>query len=598
MAQDLIGLAQARSKFLPADQAFVLQVNPIEDNQLQIQWSIAPEYYLYKDKLQVEVFPEQQKNSSIIQMDQQATRVIDDPYFGKQDVYENIVDFFVPLNKLKTQYPKAMTIHYQGCAAQGLCYPPKSSSFKFHWRDGILVGISPINSVESAHAPHETETAKTSEISAEDVPYFNASFIQTLFTFLGLGILLSFTPCVLPMLPILSSVIVGQKQRSYFKGFTLSLTYTLSMSLVLALLGALAVLLGKNLSALFQHPVIISLFASLFIYLGLVQLGIGKLSLPNTVQNRLHQWQSNLPAGSYVNAFVMGALATLIASPCVSAPLVGALSYMAQTGNYVLGMTTLFCLGLGMGLVLIIAGTLGNHLLPRTGNWMHIINKIFACMLFALSIWLLGRFVSETTYALLWAAWCCIAASFLGTFSNIKQLPSRLGMLLLLPALLLASFVIQKEPYPIQRLSAFVQLEPMQVTSVELSYHKLESIDDLTHYLKSNESKNKPTLLKAHATWCTTCKHNEKVIFEQSEVIEGLKNWQLLMIDMTKMTPAKQSLAKHLKIYGPPALLFFDQNGNEEKQDRLIGKSNLNEFMHTLNKYERSNKHKKEVLAN
>lgn len=569
--------------FLKTEQAFELSVIVDDADNLKIIWQIAPEYYLYQNSLNIELISRQSPKHAQLPLTLPQTKIIDDPFFGEQRIYENQLELSVPPERLKDVAPIGINIHYQGCAAAGLCYPPETKTFRLTWDNQTIKEITPttVDRLDSF--------AKEALVEAQAEPgdniisdHLNQSFLHAMLAFLGLGFLLSFTPCVLPMLPILSTVIVGQQQRSYRKGFLLSLCYTLSMSLVLALLGVLAVGLGKNLSVLFQQTWIICLFAGLFIYLGLVQLGFAKLHLPSGMQNSIHALQSSLPAGSYLNAFVMGALATLIASPCVSAPLVGALSYMAQTDDYVLGFSALFCLGLGMGFMLVIAGTLGNHFFPRAGRWMHFVNKLFASMMFALSIWLLSRALSPTIIAISWGIWCLVNAYLLGAFTNLHQLPSRIGMIFVIPAVLLFGFVMIKEPNPVHKLIYAFSNTSLSSAIAGTSYQAISSTKELNDFVLMAQSQNKPTLIKAYADWCTTCQHNEKAIFDQTAVQQALNNWQLLVIDMTKMAPSKQELLNHLNIYGPPAILFITADGEELTNQRIIGKSTAAQFLQAL----------------
>ncbi len=583
-SNDLTGLGISKSNFLSQAQAFQLQsfINPQGD--ITLSWILAPGYYLYQKQLSLFLHSEQgKKEIQLSDLELPPAKIIHDPYFGEQPIYEGILEFSLALKNI-VPGSTSLKVHYQGCSEQGLCYPPIDKSFNIHWQNNKILTLTESQNIsQKTLAPENTILKPTSPTTPETNTLFSASILKTLLTFLGLGTLLSFTPCVLPMLPILSSVIIGQKKLNTKKAFLLSLSYTMSMALTLALLGVIAVFLGKNFQALFQQPLFITAFASIFMYLGLVQVGIVHFGLPSSLQNKISQWQMNFPAGSYLNAVVMGTLATLIASPCVSAPLVGALSFIAQTGNYWLGASTLFCLGLGMGSVLMIAGTLGGHYLPKAGQWMHIVNKFFAAILFALSIWLISRILSSQTALILWSLWCLLIAYWLGTFSHLKEISARIGVLFMLAACVCLLTVKHNDNSP-QQLLTNLWYGTTQNKVADLHFKTIDSIEDLHQFLITAQKHQSPTLVKAYANWCTTCKDNEKVIFANTIAQSKLKNWQLLIIDMTEMTAEKQALINHLNIYGPPAILFFNTDGKEAREERLIGKSSLAPFLARLSK--------------
>lgn len=583
-SNDSTGLSISKSSFLSQAQAFQLQsfINPQGD--ITFSWILAPRYYLYQKQISLFLHTEQgNKEIQISDLQLPPAKLIHDPYFGEQPIYEGILEFNLALKNI---VPNAtlLTVHYQGCSEQGLCYPPIEKSFSMAWKNNKLLSLTENQDTSQKKLnPENTVLSSTPPSPPATNTLFSTSILKTLLTFLGLGMLLSFTPCVLPMLPILSAVIIGQKKLNTEKAFLLSLSYTISMALTLALLGIIAVFLGKNFQALFQQPLFIAVFSSIFMYLGLVQVGVVHFGLASSLQNKISQWQMNFPAGSYLNAVVMGSLATLIASPCVSAPLVGALSFIAQTGNYWLGASTLFCLGLGMGSVLMIAGTLGGHYLPKAGQWMHIVNKFFAAILFALSIWLISRILSSQTALILWSLWCLLIAYWLGTFSNLKALGSRIGVLFMLTACVCLLAIKHNHSSP-QQLLTNLWHGTMQSKVAVLHFNTIDSIEDLHQFLMKAQKNQSPTLVKAYANWCTACKDNEKMIFSNTIAQSKLQNWQLLMIDMTEMSAEKQALINHLNIYGPPAILFFGTDGKEAQEERLVGKSNLASFLARLSK--------------
>lgn len=575
------------AKFLPADSAFSLSIEKTAPNQATLQWNIAPEYYLYQDKLSVNISSKQNTNLKQkldIKKITSPSRIIQDPYFGEQSIYENNLTLDIPLEKswLENNHTLIFEVAYQGCAAKGLCYPPNTTHYYATIDNHKISHISDTSISTKSSQSTLQSTSKPNDNFLSVATLFNGSLLKSLLTFYLFGVLLSFTPCVLPMLPILSSVLVGQKNLNTKKAFLLSLCYTLSLSAMLALIGSLAVLMGKNFQALFQQTWIIVLFSTMFAYLGLVQLGKIHLSLPGVLHNRIHQIQAKFPAGSYLNAIMMGALAILIASPCVSAPLVGALSYISQTGDHILGAGALFMLGLGMGTLLIFVGTLGGRYIPKAGNWMHVVNKVFAAILFALSAWLLGRVLPEWISTGLWVLWSFVVAFMLGTFSSWRQLSKDIGMIFFIYGCLLTISIMQGQPHPLQPFKWMLHSTTNQsALQANLHFENIGSTQALHN--KVQQSSQKLSIVKITADWCTVCQHNEDIIFKQPEAQSKLNNWSLYKVDVTKMDTDKEKLLNSLGVYGPPVLLFYDQDGQEQVERRIIGKGQLSQFLNTVN---------------
>lgn len=582
-------LPQSNKQFLPIDSAFSLFVDKADNSTIKVNWTIAKGYYLYSEKMLITLNqPEQKAINYQTLLKSKPNRVIEDPYFGEQAIFDSSLELLLPIEQswLTQNQILSLQIRYQGCASQGLCYPPKKKVFQVHIQDQklshITEGERPLNAVSTGTQTKVSHTP-ISQQHSDPMTLLSGSLLKSLTTFFLLGLLLSFTPCVLPMIPILSSVLIGEKQLNTRKAFLLSFCYTLSLSIVLTLFGILAVLMGKNFQALFQQTWIILTFSGLFIYLGLTQLGWLHLSLPHTLHNKLHEFQARFSAGSYLNAIVMGAFAILIASPCVSAPLVGALSYISQTGNVLLGGSALFMLGMGMGTTLIIAGTLGGKYLPKAGNWMHVVNKVFAAILFALSIWLLSRVLPDWFSSLLWIGWCLIVAAMLGTFSSWQQAPKLIGVVFALYACFLTIGLTQGQYSPLQPIRGLWAPALATHSDNTLQFKTIDSLENLERIIDANTN-DSPTLVKVTAEWCTVCQKNERTIFKQLTSQEKLKagQWNLYKIDITQMTQSKEVLLKQLNIYGPPVMLFWDKAGNERIQHRIVGEAKLPEFLSTL----------------
>lgn len=582
-------LPQSNKQFLPIDSAFSLFVDKADNSTIKVNWTISKGYYLYSEKMLITLNQSEKTATNYhTLLKSQPHRVIDDPYFGEQAIFDSSLELLLPIDQswLAQNQTLSLQIHYQGCASEGLCYPPKKKVFQVHIQDQklnhITEGEHTLNAVSDG-TPKKVSHTPSAQQYSDPMSLLSGSLLKSLTTFFLLGLLLSFTPCVLPMIPILSSVLIGEKQLNTRKAFLLSFCYTLSLSIVLTLFGILAVLMGKNFQALFQQTWIILAFSGLFIYLGLTQLGWLKLSLPHTLHNKLHELQARFSAGSYLNAVVMGAFAILIASPCVSAPLVGALSYISQTGNILLGGSALFMLGMGMGTTLIIAGTLGGKYLPKAGNWMHVVNKVFAAILFALSIWLLSRVLPAWFSSTLWIGWCLIVAVMLGTFSNWQQAPKLVGVVFAMYACVLTIGLTQGQYSPLQPIRSLWAPPLAAQADNALQFKTIDSLENLERIIHTNTN-DSPTLIKVTAEWCTVCQKNERTIFEQLPSQEKLKagQWNLYKIDITQMTQPKEMLLKQLNIYGPPAMLFWDKTGNERIQNRIVGEAELSEFLSTL----------------
>lgn len=438
----------------------------------------------------------------------------------------------------------------------------------------------------SHHPPTTMKTAVIidPETAQEKVTQLlvNNNWGLILIGFLSLGVLLAFTPCVLPMIPILASIIVGQgKKITTRRAFGLSLTYVLAMAVTYALAGVIAGLAGNYVQAYLQNPWVITGFSLIFVCLALSLLGLYELRLPAGLHHRFATFSHQQTKGTYTGVAIMGCLATLIASPCVTAPLVGVLSYIGQSGNAVLGGLALFCLGLGMGLPLLLVGTLGGSILPKTGTWLRAVNVFFGLMLLGVAIWFMERIVPDYISMLLWAVLALITSVYMGVFDKMPTKP--LGKLLKALSLLVLLYGLALA------LGAFMGnnnvLQPLQingnntVTSKPVQWEVMGNLATLQSRLK--EPSNKPIIVDFYADWCVSCKHMDKYVFTDPQVKKLLEQFTLLRVDVTNSNEADMAITKHYQVIAPPTLLFFNQAGQQLKT-RIDGEQNTQELMNTL----------------
>jgi len=563
-------------KVLASDQAFMLNV-AFENSLVKFQWQIAPGCYLYKDRLHVFVMKKDLSKVSLMAHAKLPTAVrIDDPALGPEFIYKDQLSFPLSLaDYTNEQNTLKLQVQYQGCAESGFCYPPVSRWYEVTIANHQIQALTPLSEAPTLTA-HPTPADKP--VSSGGLTSLEGkSTFSIIASFYLVGILLTFTPCVLPMIPILFGVIVGESHLNTRKAFWLSLVYVISMSLTYALAGIVAATLGKNLQALFQKPIAVFLFAGLFFYLGLVQLGVTRFHFPQRFQDRLNKLHHQQVRGSYIGAAIMGVLATLIASPCVSAPLIGALSYISQSGSVLLGGSALLAMGLGMGTLLLIMGTLEGKLLPKKGPWMHAVNQIFAIMMFGLGVWLLGRILHDSVVLALWGAVLIFAAYCMGSFGKQSGYAGRAGFALVIYAFVLFWGALHGEEDPMKPLlTGFWGDKSTDDASL---FATIDSEQALTPILDAAKKQQRPLMLVFSAEWCTACKHLEHNVFTDAAVQESLSQLTLVEADVSPYSKTNQILLQKFALIGPPAILFFDKNGRELTSYRIIGEVTPKEFL-------------------
>jgi len=549
--------------FLNVDQAFQLSAHAETSNRVTLYWLIADGYYLYKKRLSVS-----SDNAHIGEIVLPTGKQQHDEFFGDVEIYEQQLEISVPI--INAGQMITLNIGYQGCAHAGLCYPPTTRTLD------IELPSTPAAQLETAVSTNNSN----SQISEQDQfaqRLSNQNLTTVLWLFLLAGLLLAFTPCVFPMIPILSSIIAGQGENmTTARGFRLSLVYVLAMALTYTLAGILVGMTGANLQIWFQNPWIISSFALLFVILSLSMFGFYELQMPNALQSRLTAISSRQQSGSYIGAGIMGLLSALIVGPCVTAPLIGALIYIAETGDPIIGGLALFALSMGMGLPLLLIGTSAGKYLPKAGGWMEPIKAVFGVMLLALAIWFLERILEMPIILGLFGALLIGCAMFMGVFNPTTSAWARcrqtLAWLLLVYGTLLligASAGSHNLIKPLQNI--FVSTEQSGSSKQHLEFEQIRGVEGLNAVLDRARTESKPVFLDFYADWCIACKELDVYTFTDTDVQLALNGFILIQTDVTENNQQDQELLSSLGLFGPPALLFYDTTGLEDKSSRLVG---------------------------
>jgi thiol:disulfide interchange protein DsbD len=553
-------LAGARD-FLPPDEAFAMREVTAADGALVIEWDIAPGYYLYRDKTRITALT---PGASLAAPELPTGEMKDDPEFGKVAIWRE----HARVRSAVVERPTGgglfeAEVRYQGCAEDGICYPPIRKPVAF----GVVAAAS-------GFAAATAGDLAPSERIARD--FDQRSLAATLVVFLGLGLLLSFTPCVLPMVPILSGIIVGQAGGGARRGFVLSVVYVVAMAASYALAGVIAGLLGHNLQVLFQHPIAVGSFSILFVLLALAMFDVFNLALPARWQQGLERLSRTQRGGSYIGVAVMGVLSALIVGPCVAPPLAGALAYISQSGSGLVGGSALFALGLGMGLPLIALGATTGHLLPRVGAWMVGVKQVFGVIFLAVAIYFLSRIVSGPVVLALWAALAFGVGVSLGAFdrpvvalTGARRLRQAAGLLALVYGVVLLVGAAAGADNPWRPLLPFAQ-SSTGAPGAMTRFIPVRTIADVERAVTAAQADGQQAMLDVYADWCVECKHLERKTFTDPAVVTRLSKLSLLRVDVTADDQADRALLAHFDLYGPPALLFF-ADGQELRSARING---------------------------
>ncbi|MGQ4277081.1 protein-disulfide reductase DsbD [Pseudidiomarina sp. E22-M8] len=556
----------AQSEFLPVDQAFQFDFRQ-QSKKLTLRFEIAEGYYLYQHRFS---FGDSVPLAEQVQLPPGEAHY--DEFFGESTIYRKQLEFTLLLANTNAE---SITITYQGCADAGLCYPPTSKNIPLSAvTDSVAVtpGVAATNRAATPVINVEQVAANSQQFSATGL--FDDLNEQPLIWLLGIfllaGIGLAFTPCVLPMYPILSTIIMGSQQRlSTGRAFTLSFAYVQGLALTYSLLGIVVAMAGLRFQAMLQHPVVLIILAVLFIALALSMLGLYTLQLPDKWQNYLNEMSQRQRGGAHRSVFVMGALSGLIASPCTTAPLSGALLFIAQTGNLTVGASVLYALSLGMGIPLILFGTTGGKLLPKAGPWMNIIKRAFGVILLAVAVLFVERLLPIHLADWLWVVFISLSALFLIT-STLRDSEAAAGIALSSLWLVLAAWLL-------------ILWWP-QGEHQRLPFLKVDSVAAIEQQLATAKD-DQLVMFDLYADWCVACKEFERYTFSNPQVQNALSDVVLLQADVTANSTNNNEILQRYRVLGLPTILFF-RDGEPLEQARVAGFLDAQAFLQHLQKLE------------
>lgn len=560
--------------YLEPNEAFIPSFTKNQDN-LNFKLNLGKDIYLYDDKLKVFITkPEKIEITKEINIPKPVA-------YQEFIVQFNNLDLTIPFSLLKSKVDSneyEIEVKFQGCSKLGLCYAPMSEKY-------ILTLGEAKEEIKKQEITKEVEkTSQTSTLNETDSianSLKDGNILLVLVTFFGFGLLLSLTPCVFPMIPILSSIIVGASKNEDMtasRGFFLSLVYVLSMSVAYTIAGIIAGVFGANLQAALQNPYVLVVFALVFVALAFSMFGYFEIKLPESLQTKLNKTTDGKEKQGIAGIAIMGFLSALIVGPCVAPPLAGALVYIGQTGDAVLGGMALFVMSLGMGVPLLLIGLGAGKFMPKPGGWMESITKIFGIVMLAVAIWLLERVLSAAVIMSLWALLLLGSAIYLRTFTNmITELIS--SVLFILGVVLLVG-LISGATNPLNPLEKLTSSKNV-VTTNGLVFQKVKSIAELELAIKNS---SKPIMLDFWASWCVACKELEEITFKDEEVIKKLQGFTLLKADVTANSDDDKALQIMFGVVGPPALIFWDKDKNIVKSSKIVGYKNPKEFLEIINK--------------
>lgn len=568
---------------LHVEQAFNYSLVAVDQKTLVAHWDIQPDHQLYRSKISFTT----QGNTDLHLGTPlfPAGKMVEDDYYGSLEVFTNSLDVSIPLVQTEAQNPasKKLTVvtEYQGCSdSTGICYPPIKKVVE------LDLSTAPPK-LESL--PEASQVISASQNDAYASALEGASFLGTILLFFGGGLLLAFTPCIFPMFPILSGVIAGQSDLSARKAFFLSLAYVVASSIAYALIGIFFGLFGANLQTTLQHPVAIGIFATLFVILALSMFGFFDLQMPTSLQSRLNEFSNKQQGGSLIGAAIMGFISTLIVGPCVAPPLAGALTYIAQTKDALLGGIALFTMGFAMGIPLLIVGTSAGHLLPRAGTWMDTTKAIFGMIMLGLAISMLKRIIPIEVTMALTGTLLVASGIYMGALDKVseeatgwKRFWKSIGLIMVFYGAMQLLGVAIGSTNLFQPLKGVLTVTANSVQTNHLNFQTIKTVADLEAKLKLAKQNQQPTMLDFTATWCPDCETLEKVTFVDTNVIKSLQGVQLLRADVSAQDDHDHALSMKFTVPGPPAILFFDKNGNEIRKMRVQGYKNPEQFTKLL----------------
>ena len=560
-----------KPKFLPPDQAFVLKIEVVDQRTLRAHFTITPGYYLYRDKT---TFSIANDTAKIAHVTLPPGETKNDPNFGVLQVFHDSFQGELALEAVDVKMPLAVQATYQGCSDEGLCYPPIEKRYTLELTQVVSTAPPVITP-----AP-EDENSRIAQLFRDGNFWLIVSF------FFGAGLLLALTPCVFPMIPILSGIIVGRGRHiTHAHAFLLSLAYVLGMAVTYAIVGVAAGYSGSLLSNALQTPWVLGGFAALFVLLALSMFGLYELQLPAALQSRLSDTSNRLHGGHLSGVFAMGALSAIIMGPCVAAPLAGALLYISQTHDAVLGGTALFVLALGMGVPLLLIGTSAGTLLPKAGPWMEGVKKFFGVTMLALAIWIVMPVIPLAAQMLAWASLLIFSAIHLHALDPLppnskggRRLGKAVGVFALLLGVAYLIGALSGARDILRPLGSIVGTTPAATPA--LPFERIKGLAALEARIA--QVPGKVVMLDFYADWCISCKEMERFTFSDPAIQARLKKAVLLQADVTANDADDKALLQRFQLFGPPAILFFDRGGQEQSDLRVIGYQDAAQFSTSL----------------
>ena len=559
-----------QEEFLKVDQAFVFDFNQADDT-LSLSFTIADGYYLYKKQFKLVA-----KQAAIGEPHYPKGVIIEDEYFGESEVFYDEVTITVPITQATND--GIVKIRYQGCADAGLCYAPNIktvylNALASNANASVLSNSAdPMSTDEQSLSQTNPSSSQASQYSLADKLINKENLALTLVLFFALGIGLAFTPCVFPMYPIVSGIVIGQgKQAKASNAFWLTFTYVQGMAITYSILGLIVASAGMQFQAALQHPLILGIFIGIFVLLALAMFGRYELQLPAKWQTRLTNLSNNQTPGSMAGVFAMGALSGLIASPCTTAPLTGILLFIAQSGDLTLGFVSLYVLSIGMGVPLIIFGVTGSKLLPKAGQWMNVVKVSFGFMMLSVAIVFVERLWpkawSSEYINLLWAA---LGLGAFGYYFVVNE-ASQKGILKYVRTLVIAAGLFASALLAYNTLTSSEDTATQHSQLAHPTFIVVENLDDLRQQIATANSQGKKVMVDLYADWCVACKEFEIYTFPDPNVINALNNTVWMQIDLTDTSANNTAFQDEFSILGLPTILFFDESGNELTQSRVTG---------------------------
>jgi len=558
-------VVEGEEEYLDVDKAFVLTDEALSANNLQLNWRIADGYYLYKQRIKVEPAGNTKAIGALVLPKGEPHS---DEYFGEQEVYRQSLDatFSVPPSDAKSV---DVNVTYQGCADAGLCYPPQTKL--------VSISLDDAPPATSVAAPAEGAFVSEQDSYAEKIKHGN--ILLVLLSFFGAGLLLAFTPCVLPMVPILSGIIAGSGENvTTRRSFMLSVAYVLGMAFTYTAAGIAAGAIGQgfNLQATFNQPWIVALFSLLFVVLAASMLGMFTIEMPGFIQTRLSNTSNQQQAGTYLGVGVMGSLSALIVSACVAPPLIAALTVISQTGDVVRGGAALFVMSIGMGTPLLLVGASAGKLLPRAGAWMDTVKNLFGVLFLAVAAWMLARIVPGWLSMVIWAVPALVLAWVLWRSRARSAAGKNLSRAIAVAAGIYGAVLLAGAQLgSTNPLAPIPQLAEKQT---HLDFKRFKTVADLEREVAAASAAGKPVMVDFYADWCVSCLEMEHNSFTQPEVQAALANVVLLQADVTKNDDEDKALYVHFGIVGPPTIAFYGADGKERRNFRVVGFMKAAEF--------------------